>query len=256
MTTPRSTALHNPEDHARWLHPVNDTTTAGLVTIARQEQGHWVEQRVSVHDLPAVVRDLGGIRDTYISQNRFMGPRKITHLWQLDSMWADLDYQNTQDWQHRDPRAVLDVVQDTLMDARVPEPSFSVATGRGLALVWLHTPVPRAAVARWNACQKTLYTILRPYGADRLALDAARVLRLVGTRHSRSGRLVEALTPVGRVWPFDSWLMKFYRFHAARSRIYGCNALSDAHKGPKAATNRHDRTLHPCSRWEPSGKGV
>ena len=63
----------------------------------------------------------------------------------------------------------------------------------GLALVWLHRPVPRAALPRWRACQQALWHALRHLGADRLAGDAARVLRLVGTRHGGSGGLVEAM---------------------------------------------------------------
>ena len=200
----RSTHLQKPVDHARWLHPTDRTDSRGLVTIARHDHGHWVEQHVTVEELPGVVESVAGMPDAYISQNRFWGPRKITHLRQLDSLWADLDYHHVPMWQDHDPIGVLQGVLETLQEAQLPEPSFAVATGRGLALVWLHDPVPRSAMPRWNTCQKTLYAALRPFGADRMALDAARVLRLVGTRHARTGRLVEALTPVGRVWPFDA----------------------------------------------------
>ena len=50
-----------------------------------------------------------------------------------------------------------------------------------------------------------MWQVLKPLGADRGALDAARVLRLVGTRHSGAGVTVEALTPApqGEVWNFD-----------------------------------------------------
>lgn len=87
--------------------------------------------------------------------------------------------------------------------ARLPVPSIAVASGRGLALLWLHGPVPRKALPRWNACQKHLWQVLKPLGADRAALDAARLLRLVGTRNSKNGVIVEALTPPGEVWAFD-----------------------------------------------------
>jgi hypothetical protein len=63
--------------------------------------------------------------------------------------------------------------------------------------------VPRAALPRWRACQGALWHALRHLGADRLAGDAARVLRLVGTRHRGTGTLVEAITPVGEPWDFD-----------------------------------------------------
>jgi len=59
------------------------------------------------------------------------------------------------------------------------------------------------ALPRWSACQRVLYQTLKAFCADRLAMDAARVLRLIGTRNSRSDTLVEAILPVGEIWSFD-----------------------------------------------------
>ena len=195
--------LSTPVDHARLLHPWEEGNS-GYVTVARRIDGHWREQHVPIKDLPLAVRELAGAPESYISQNRFMGPRRITHLWQLDSLWADLDYHKIPQWAGKDPRWVMEAAFDALDDARIPQPSFSVATGRGLALVWIHSPVPRQAIPRWNACQKGLYATLQTFGADRLALDAARVLRLIGTQHARSGRTVESLTAIGKTWAFDT----------------------------------------------------
>ena len=41
-----------------------------------------------------------------------------------------------------------------------------------------------------------------PLRADRAALDATRALRLIGSPHSGSGLIVEALTSAGEVWEF------------------------------------------------------
>jgi hypothetical protein len=57
-------------------------------------------------------------------------------------------------------------------------------------VVWLHGLVPRNALPRWMAIQRRLAEILAPFGADRRALDAARVFRIAGTENSRSGSLV------------------------------------------------------------------
>lgn len=85
------------------------------------------------------------------------------------------------------PEAVgLQVAYEMLSDARMPPPSYAVATGRGLALVWLHEPVPRTALPRWRTCQRHLYQALVGLGADRAALDPARVLRVVGTENCES----------------------------------------------------------------------
>ncbi|MDQ7850410.1 MAG: helix-turn-helix domain-containing protein, partial [Armatimonadota bacterium] len=102
------------------------------------------------------------------------------------------------------PWQVAELALQALEAERIPAPSFFVASGRGVALVWLHTPVPRAALPRWNACQRRIYEALRHLGADARARDAARVLRLIGSRHGETGAIVEALTPAGPPWPFDT----------------------------------------------------
>jgi hypothetical protein len=123
-------------------------------------------------------------------------------LTRSNALFTDLDYYKTQLGDVH-PRHALDVAVEALELARLPSPSFTLSTGRGLALVWLHTPIPRAALPRWRACQKVIHDALRHLGADRLATDAARVLRLLGTRNSSSNTLVEAITPRGEVWDFD-----------------------------------------------------
>jgi hypothetical protein len=69
-----------------------------------------------------------------------------------------------------------------------PSTGRACRIGRGLVLGWLHTAVPTQALPRWRACQRALYDALRSLGADRLATDAARGLRLVGTQQAAPAR--------------------------------------------------------------------
>ena len=197
-----SPLLATPEDHALALHPAG----LGRVTIARRQlgDGAWRETSLPVADLAYAVRQLAGMPDVYLTQNRFFGFRRlVSRLAELDALFVDLDYHKTRHAGSH-PRHVLDLALENLQVERLPTPSFAIATGRGLALVWLHRPVPRAALPRWRACQQVLGRALRGFGADRLASDATRVLRLVGTCNSRSGTLVEALTATaGEPWDFD-----------------------------------------------------
>ena len=98
---------------------------------------------------------------------------------------------------------MLDLALAALAGASMPEPTLAISSGRGLYLLWLHSPIPRAALPRWTACQRGLWETLKPLGADRAALDAARVLRVVGTVHGRAGAMVEAITPAGEARPFE-----------------------------------------------------
>ncbi len=53
-------------------------------------------------------------------------------------------------------------------------------SGRGLYVLWLLRPAPRAALPKWAAVQKYLTATLADLGADPAAINAARLLRLGG----------------------------------------------------------------------------
>jgi hypothetical protein len=98
---------------------------------------------------------------------------------------------------------VMELALEILLQARIPYPSLGVTTGRGIALVWRHEPEARSALPKWNLCQSQIYDALKPMGADPLARDAARVLRLSGTYNSRSKTLVESIFEnLDYVWGF------------------------------------------------------
>lgn len=187
-----------PEYHASLLH----SGGRGRVAVAQRIDGKWRETTVPVSDLADFVRDIPRDCDSYLSQNRFWGRRAIARLAQLDALFADLDYYRT-GYADRSPGSVVVLALQILEDNNMPLPTFATVTGRGVALVWLHSPVPFKALSRWRACQKEIHRVLKPLGADPMAMDAARVLRLVGTRNSRSGTVVEAIDVAGEQWDFE-----------------------------------------------------
>jgi hypothetical protein len=237
-------ALTGPEDHARVLH----TGGLGRVTLAWRDGGRWREHSVPAADLAYAVRHLAGRDDVYLSQNRFRTRRRtVATLAQLDALFADLDHYRTP-FAHLRPRQLLDAVLQVLDEARVPPPCFAVATGRGLALVWLHAPVPRAALPRWRACQRRLCDLLRPYGADPLATDAARVLRLIGTRHGASGVPVEALTPAAAPWDFDALADEILPL--GRDRLVSLRLERARRRADRRLVMRPPWTFDGASLWE------
>jgi hypothetical protein len=194
-------AILTPADHGHILH----SEGRGFVTIAQRIHGSWHERGVPIADLDYYLHQLDPHLDSYISQNRFYSPRRrIAFLVQADALFSDLDFYSLGKLKSCDPRWVLDFALQLLDQANIPAPTFATASGRGLALVWLHTPIPRRALPRWRACQDAIFGVLKPLGADPKARDAARVLRLVGTRNTRSGTLVETISGIGAVWDFDT----------------------------------------------------
>ncbi len=69
-------------------------------------------------------------------------------------------------------------------------PSVLIYSGRGIQAKWLlDGTIPRQALPRWNACQQYLVDRLAHIGADPMAKDASRVLRIVETVNSKSGEV-------------------------------------------------------------------
>jgi hypothetical protein len=186
--------VNSPLSHGRFLHG----SGKGYFTVARivpalPSPNNWEQRSYPTQELYEILPSYGGVYDAYISQNRFYGPRAVSRLAQLSAMYADIDYYNITDLDGMHPRSVMDLAFEKLQRAQIPRPSLVAATGRGLALVWRHEPVPRAALAKWKFCQDYIFEALKELGADSSARDAARVLRLVGSRNSKSGDTVEPL---------------------------------------------------------------
>jgi hypothetical protein len=141
----------------------------------------------------AEARSLGV--DTYIAQNQFFKPdRKVIHCWRLTSMYVDLDTYKLASLYQQPAEALADRLLLTCDDQGIPPPSAVVFSGRGLQAKWvLEDPLPQSALPRWQALQNELASRLEGMGADVKALDAARVLRLVGTVSSRSGQHVRVV---------------------------------------------------------------
>ena len=181
-----------PAEHALVLH---GAAQRGRVTVADSNGGGrgWKERSIPAGDLDYALRDLIDWPDLYFSMNRFRTKRRrVANLAELGAVFAD-----------RGPREIVDLCVVTLEHARLPLPSLAIYTGRGMALVWLHSPVPPAALPRWRRCQQRLQEVLHPYGADPLATDAARVLRIIGSVNTRSGAFVVAIEPPIPPRPFD-----------------------------------------------------
>ena len=90
----KSDRIETPEDHAALLHPYTDG---------------WHETRLRIPNLPWAVRELAGAPEVYLSQNRFKGPCKIAHLWQLDALWVDLDFHKVTQWADKSPESMWEL---------------------------------------------------------------------------------------------------------------------------------------------------
>lgn len=170
-------------DHGGLLHPKRSRGTISLAF--RQTGGEWNEKVYSPSDLPSLLKQVQGLPDVYLSQQRFRGWRRVCNLQQLGACYLDLDYHNTVTYGGRSASEVCTAVLLRLKDAGLPQP-WVISTGRGLHLLWALTPTSPAALPRWQAVQEHLGKSLHGFGVDHKAKDAGRVLRVVGSCNSRA----------------------------------------------------------------------
>jgi hypothetical protein len=143
--------------HARYLH----SSGKGKVTIAQKTDleppDDWNQSSHSLEQLYEVLPAYAGLNDVYITQNRFYGSRANNRVAELSAMYSDLDYYKVSDFAHMPPEAVFDLALDALLQAKIPFPSLAIVTGRGLALVWRHEPVPGHVLPKWARCQQYIF---------------------------------------------------------------------------------------------------
>lgn len=162
-------------------------TANGYVTLAKKENGKWLQQHCKPEELPEILSAWLG-DDVYFSQNTFRIPkRRIEHIEQLRSLFVDIDcylFNYAPGW-------VLGHLDTTLFDANtLPIPNLIIFSGRGIVLIWKINPAPKAELPLWNTIQDHFGNSLKSLGGDLKALDAARVFRIAGSVNSKNGEIV------------------------------------------------------------------
>lgn len=128
--------------------------------------------------------------NVYISLNTFYSTyRRIEYLKELKAQFIDLDIYKTKFTKEQ----ILMNLEENYFNKSIPRPNLIVDSGRGLYLIWLLNSVPSKALPLWKAIEEYLYSVLKPFGADRQALDPTRVLRVPGSINSKSNSVVKIL---------------------------------------------------------------
>ena len=131
--------------------------------------------------------------DTYMSQAFFARPcRRAVHVAWMTHGYIDLDLYKLP--VPPNPGIAAIFLRTFCGDEGIPEPSIIVFSGRGIYCKWMwSSPLPRAAAGRAVAVNRALVRRFTEWGADPRAVDVSRILRIVGTTNSKSGRQAEIL---------------------------------------------------------------
>ena len=169
----------------------DDTKTGYFSILIKSGTGSGMKIQTShpLEHLQFVLSALDPNRDTWISQASFFKKnRRVVNLKSVGLSFLDIDCYRLPWAKGLPPEVMAKHFVAFCEHEGVPAPSLIVFSGRGLQPKWLfEEALPQAALPRWNAVQKTLLGKLERYGADPMARDASRVLRLVETINTKSG---------------------------------------------------------------------
>ncbi len=159
----------------------------GWITKARIISGNFSQWHYKYQEL--LQEELDG-ENVYISLNTFFSTyRRVEFLKELKAHFIDLDVYNTKFTKDQ----ILMHLEAEHFGRTIPRPNLIIDSGRGFYLIWLINTVPSKALPLWKAIEEYLYSVLKPFGADRQALDPTRVLRVPGSINSKSNSIVKII---------------------------------------------------------------
>ena len=128
--------------------------------------------------------------NVYISINTFYSTfRRLEYIKELKAQFIDLDVYKTGFTKEQ----IIMHLEADYFNKSIPRPNLIIDSGRGLYLIWLLNSVPSKALPLWKAIEEYLYSVLKPFGADRQALDPTRILRVPGSINSKSKTTVKVI---------------------------------------------------------------
>jgi hypothetical protein len=175
--------LNNNPSYIDMVH----NNSKGWITKARIISGNFSQWHYKYQEL--LQEELDG-ENVYISLNTFFSTyRRVEFLKELKAHFIDLDVYNTKFTKDQ----ILMHLESEHFGRTIPRPNLIIDSGRGFYLIWLINTVPSKALPLWKAIEEYLYSILKPFGADRQALDPTRVLRVPGSINSKSNSIVKII---------------------------------------------------------------
>ena len=163
--------------------------TDGYITLFRKLKDGVKQYHYKLADINDDMLNEWITYDSYVSLNSFFVPKRgIQTLRTLHNLYVDIDCYTV----NMTPEQVIYALESDYYGVSIPKPNIVTYSGRGVQLVWHIEAMSGLAIERWDALQKALHGVLKPFGADIQALDAARVFRLAGSVNSKNGAIVYA----------------------------------------------------------------
>lgn len=132
--------------------------------------------------------------NAFFSLNTFYTKWRNTKcVYELTSLYCDIDYYKT----GLNQQQVLWLLENDIFGVLIPWPTWLVCSGNGLYYILQFENIVKIrdgnkinfeTKEKWDSCMKFISDVLLEYGADKKAIDAARILRIDGTLNIKNGR--------------------------------------------------------------------
>ena len=221
-------------DYVRLLHPSGSIGKVSFTIIRSRDEA--ITRTYSVETAPIIAESLLD-ESTYLTLNRFSGPRGGGRLAQINTLYLDLDVHrlpgSNQPHEHWVEKLHME------LDAKsIPRPSVVTFTGRGLAAIWLIDPLPKQARPRWSACLSCLIGLFKHLGADSACSDVARVFRVPGTTNLKTGQEVRTVDGTLRRYRFDDLADRIFEAAGRPTRRQLSNRTAEQAEKPRSGEPR------------------
>lgn len=171
----------------------HDSLRKGYFSILYKDKEGFKQESHQLKNLSVVEKYLEIEGDVWISQGEFFKfNRQLVNLSRISLNFIDLDIYKVKGFNGMSISNMVKAIVLFISEMDIPEPSLILYSGQGFQLKWYYDePLPAQALPRWSAVQRLLVEKLAPIGADPVARDASRVLRLNNTINTKTGNKCE-----------------------------------------------------------------
>lgn len=130
------------------LHSNDD----GFIAIAAKKDKDWSQFHYKVQELKDnIAKAVSLDANVYLSPNSFFRPiRKIENIRKLNALYIHVDFYNIENFKDCDHVYMMNLINNEYFESGVlPEPTFTIFTGKGLAYYWLIEPCHINVLPLW-----------------------------------------------------------------------------------------------------------
>lgn len=180
--------VHESPNLANIVKELHKDSEGYIASCYLDENGKFQQKFYKIDELECKTEN------AFFSLNTFYTKWRNTKcVYELTSFYCDIDYYKT----GLNQQQILWLLENDIFGVLIPWPTWLVCSGNGLYYILQFqnkvkirdgNKIDYKIKEKWDACMKFINDVLQDYGADKKAMDAARILRVDGTLNIKNGR--------------------------------------------------------------------